>query len=376
MNQESFMKRLWFAFCLGSGVLALALARPAAAEDPQPKSPVDKEISFVVPQGSPEQVAEFIQDLQKKVNRKMFDLRNNLRRASLEAADAILAGHPGAKEGEVAVNLKMQYLRSLQDLQELAEELKESGHENLVRLVTGRIWQIRLSLASRGSPSALKKTLQDALNYLGKGPVENADVRLGQVISQLAEATGDKDYTLDVYRKLGALFDKSTEEDAAAFGRKMAGVVRRLTLLGKPIELEGTLLNGKPLDMAKYKNKVVLVDFWATWCGPCLEEIPNLKRNYKRYHDKGFEIISLSLDRTKAPVEKFVKEEDIPWANVYGAEGPSPSVEYYGVLFIPTMILVDRDGKVVSITARREELDRLLEKYLGSEEKHKTPEEN
>jgi thiol-disulfide isomerase/thioredoxin len=363
------MKRFWFVPCLGSGLLALTLACPTVAADPPPPPNGDQEFSFTVPKGSPEELAKYIKDLQTKVNHKVNELQSNLKKASLETADAILAGKPGDKEGEVAVNIKMQYARTPQELTELANELKEAGHANLARLPLGRIWQYRLSMAARTDPSQLKKGLDSALKFLTEGSVSGGDVMLGRFISQLAENVDDEDFTKEVYQKLSDAFGKSKDKSALAFGKKMAGVLRRLTLLGKPLELEGTLLDGQPLDMAKFKGKVVLVDFWTTWCGWCVREIPNMKKNYKAYHDKGFDIIGVSGDDNRKVVDDFVKEKKIPWNILYGGDKPSPSIEYYGIMGYPTMFLVDREGKVVSLNARGDELDKLLKKYFEEKDK-------
>jgi len=119
------------------------------------------------------------------------------------------------------------------------------------------------------------------------------------------------------------------------------------------------------------KGTVVVLEFWATWCGPCVQEIPNMKKNYELYHDKGFEIVGLSCDHKLEDLEKFVKERKIPWAIVFGDGKPSPTVSYYGIMGIPTMILVGKDGKVLSLNARGEELNKELEKLLGPVEEKK-----
>jgi hypothetical protein len=94
------------------------------------------------------------------------------------------------------------------------------------------------------------------------------------------------------------------------------------------------------------------------------EELLKCIKNYEAYHSRGFEIIGLSMDHRLEPLQKFVKEKEIPWGIVYGNTKPSPSFEYYNFSAIPKMILVGKDGKVVSTNARGKELDSLLEKLL------------
>jgi thiol-disulfide isomerase/thioredoxin len=80
-------------------------------------------------------------------------------------------------------------------------------------------------------------------------------------------------------------------------------------------------LAGEPLSIAKFKGKVVLVDFWATWCGPCRGELPNVLAAYKKYHDKGFEIIGISLDRDENALKSFIKENGMVWPQYFDGLG-------------------------------------------------------
>jgi thiol-disulfide isomerase/thioredoxin len=221
---------------------------------------------------------------------------------------------------------------------------------------------------------AFKKAVGESLKYLGDGKLQKGDLMLAMTIASGMDQMDDQKFAADTLEKVIKLLKETKIEGLEINMEEMIlkpleGTLRRFKLVGNKIELEGNLLTGEKLDLKNYEGKVLLVDFWATWCPPCIAEIPNMKKNYEAYHDKGFEIIGLSCDKSQDVIENFVKEKEIPWAIVYGDKAPSPSFEYYGISGIPTMILVGKDGKVISTTARGEELDKLLEKELGPAEK-------
>jgi thiol-disulfide isomerase/thioredoxin len=143
-----------------------------------------------------------------------------------------------------------------------------------------------------------------------------------------------------------------------------------LGLPGNTLELTGTQLDGKPLDWDSYRGKTVLVVFCASWCGPCVAELPVLKDVYAKYHDRDFEVVAVSLDEERRRLEDFVQREGVKWPVLFGNEKSGagwnhPLAQHYGVMRLPRSILVNTKGKVVSIDAHGEPLWDLLAKEIG-----------
>lgn len=130
-------------------------------------------------------------------------------------------------------------------------------------------------------------------------------------------------------------------------------------LLGKPLAFEGRTVTGDTFKTESLKGKVVLVDFWATWCGPCIAELPNVKKLYADYHEKGLEIVGVSCDSSDSVLADFTKENAMPWVQLRessqsGAEQWHPLAKRYGVMGIPTMFLLDRQGVLRYVDARED----------------------
>ena len=126
-------------------------------------------------------------------------------------------------------------------------------------------------------------------------------------------------------------------------------------------------LDGKPISAASRKGKVLLVDFWATWCPPCRAELPNVIRTYGKYHDKGFEIIGISLDSERDTLDTFLKKQDgMTWPQYFDGKGwGNKLAAKYGVQSIPFTILIGSDGKIIDTDLRGEDLENAVAKALG-----------
>lgn len=123
--------------------------------------------------------------------------------------------------------------------------------------------------------------------------------------------------------------------------------------------------NGKPVSLSSLKGKYVLVDFWASWCAPCREENPTVLKAYKKFKDRDFEIISVSLDDKKEPWLKAIETDGLPWIQVSDLKGWKNSVaRLYGVTSVPQNLLLDPNGKIVAKNLRGEELQLELEKIF------------
>jgi thiol-disulfide isomerase/thioredoxin len=147
--------------------------------------------------------------------------------------------------------------------------------------------------------------------------------------------------------------------------RQAQGQLQQREVTKKPLDLKFTAVDGKEVDLSKLRGKVVLVDFWATWCGPCMAEVPNVVKTYNKLHDKGFEIVGISLDQSKDNLLKVTKEKGMTWPQYFDGKGWKNTISTtYGIDSIPRMWLVNKKGMVVS-TEARENLEGEVEKLLA-----------
>jgi thiol-disulfide isomerase/thioredoxin len=144
-------------------------------------------------------------------------------------------------------------------------------------------------------------------------------------------------------------------DDASAKAVANAFFARDLIDAHWPIPLSAVDLDGKPVSLDEYRGKLLLIDFWATWCAPCRLELPGLREAYSKYHDRGLEVVSISFDFPKAtPPEKYrawVTQSGMAWRHIYDQKGfQGPLARSFFIYSIPAAILVGRDGSVVAMS--------------------------
>jgi thiol-disulfide isomerase/thioredoxin len=133
------------------------------------------------------------------------------------------------------------------------------------------------------------------------------------------------------------------------------------------VDIQFTAVDGRPVNVKDMKGKVILIDFWATWCGPCVGELPHVKEAYEKLHDKGFEIVGLSFDQDKSALEGFVKEKGMAWPQYFDGEGWGNKFgKQYGIESIPAMWLIDKKGNLRDMNARGD-LQAKAEKLLAEQ---------
>jgi len=356
-------------------------AAPAAAGDTAaglPKVPP-------VPEGTPQQLLEFVEGLKQsnarpKSREEMMAWMKEVAGASRQAADKILAQvQPGQKFHDEAATLKLESLMMLgrmgdeqaaADMAAYAKSLVNSPSAELAkeakRLVLVSDAQQLLSSGKLDGGPAL---VQNVAGMLAADPDDPQTAGLAmQLANAFEHVPGGEPLAMLAYKSFGPLFAKSQNEQIRSMGESFAGTLRRLALVGHPMEISGTLLNGQPFDQKSLAGKVVLVDFWATWCGPCVAEIPNVLAQYEKYRSQGFEVVGISLDEDREALEKFVTEQKVPWPILYekpqGEGWRHPLATYYGISGIPTVILIGRDGNVITLNARGEKLGEELAKLF------------
>lgn len=240
------------------------------------------------------------------------------------------------------------------------------------------VGRVKMKLGQgQNTEAALKDELKEFDDLLAAHKGEKTD-EVSQILVMKAllyvQVFHDFDKGEALFQQLKADFPdteagKNVDQILPALQQQKASMAARAALsAGKEFpDFQEKDVAGQPLSISKYKGKIVLVDFWATWCGPCVGELPNVLAAYQKYHDKGFEIVGISLDKNKDELEKFVKEKGMTWQQYFDGQGwDSKLGKKYGITAIPATFLLDGEGKIIATDLRGDGLEKELSKRLAA----------
>ncbi|MDR1959507.1 MAG: TlpA family protein disulfide reductase [Planctomycetaceae bacterium] len=387
------MKKSTIALLLIAALLGIStylIAQQTAASKAK-LSDIAEESVFTIPDGTMDELKTHF----AKINSHRPNITSEVELAAfrarwsaamIELAEKMLAQNPKDDDLVLARRIKFTGLmgngmldaeKGLPALETYAAELeKEAGNDPSAKDLAA---ETRLGLLQvkvhqiQGQPDAAEKILAlslEAKPYIEQNLTARAAFFVNEVLFDAAQNVDKPPFPVlqKLIDEFKPVLSKSDDPRFKQALERMEGDFRQLTLVGKEMELEAVLLNGEKINIQDLKGKVVLVDFWATWCGPCLGEIPNMKKQYEKYHDQGFEIIAYSVDRDLNALKKFEESDPHPWPVVSLVMSQEKNLtnyaDFYGVRGIPTMILVGKDGKVISTEARGTTLNRELEKLF------------
>ena len=237
-------------------------------------------------------------------------------------------------------------------------DLKDADYNNIPHTMDV-FRQYAFTLTSIGLTNDQQKAIADA--QLNKIPTGHKTARKS-ALSGIMLGFMDKNNTAFVHFANKFVSEYKTENpQIATFLNNKVKSMASFTIGGEAPDFAQNNPEGESISLSSLRGKVVMIDFWASWCRPCRKENPHVKKLYSQYKDKGFDILAVSLDNTKSRWTAAIETDGLPWHHVSDLKGWKNEVAIqYGVSSIPQTVLVDKDGKIIARNLRGPALDQKL----------------
>eukprot|EP00913_Durusdinium_trenchii_P023283 g21861.t1 len=283
-----------------------------------------------VPDGDTDALLRYIRSTQARARSIKHPVEfRKYQSAILEAAEKLLAAKTDKATEVTAIQAKFVALSLLsyagdpnasRKLLTYANGL--TGHQNktVAELANKQLLMFRAQRVAKMKTPQQKELVQDVVQFLDSGNISQR-ISVGMTTARNLESMGSHELAAVTYKKMATVLGRSKDKRLAEYGTKLAGSARRVMLLGKPLDIRGTTIAGKPFRWSDYKGKAVLVLFCASWSARCVAEISNIKKTYNRYHNQGFDVVLISLDRSrdKDKLQALIRQQKIPWAVLFRA---------------------------------------------------------
>ncbi|MHB8899141.1 MAG: thioredoxin-like domain-containing protein [Thermoguttaceae bacterium] len=252
----------------------------------------------------------------------------------------------------------------IERLERFVETLKTSGDKELEAYVAFRKMSAEYGLKIQGAsssdfPGIHQQWVKDLEKFTETYPQSPITAEAMFELATVREVSGEEDQANEWYAQIVKNFPESPQ------AAKAGGAVARLRSVGNVIRFNGKAPDGDTVDLDKYRGKVVLIQYWASWCEPCKTDMSVLKDMAIRYGTKGFDVIGVNLDRTAEEMKSYLGQNPLPWKQIREEGGlDSRPASELGIHMLPTMILVDQEGRVVNRNIHVAELDSELRKLI------------